>query len=502
MDIEQLKAIPIEQLVAAAQPNQTNGATGTATANSSLTGGSIAGQPTAQPATTPAQTSRYLIDVGISDHANALCVQHLYGDKIAYADGFGWIVYNGKYWERETAESFVDHAIIDTLSERIKAALADNPQAHDKLIKFCIPNDGRIRAAKNRLLPLVTTKVSEFEKAPDLLNVQNGTVNLRTGKLDPHSHVNRFMHCANGDYDPNADCTVWVNWLTDAVGGDKEIVDWLQMAVGYTLTGSVREGCLFYLYGPTRSGKGTFTGTLLELLGKPLAKSVSFSLFTAKREGDTQNFDLAPLKPCRFIAASESNSYERFNEALVKTLTGEDEISCAFKFGEHFNYIPQFKIWLSSNEPINADPDKDATWGRFHLIEFPNSHLGKEDRELKEKLQSPDALKGVLRWAVEGAKRWYATGATGLPKLAKLENAKKSQRDELDHVQAWINESCVVSSSTQDTNSNLFTSYRNWCVFNGVTPKAQKGLTQSLKSKGFQPSRDMTSRFVKGIQAK
>lgn len=113
-------------------------------------------------------------------------------------------------------------------------------------------------------------------------------------------------------------------------------MDWLQMAVGYSLTGHTREEVLFYLYGPPRSGKGTLTEMILALLGSPLAKEVNFATFTAQRSGDSQNFDLAPLKPCRTVLASESNAYERFNKAKVKMLTGGNEVYCAFKHQTHF----------------------------------------------------------------------------------------------------------------------------------------------------------------------
>jgi len=166
-------------------------------------------------------------------------------------------------------------------------------------------------------------------------------LNLRTGELADHHPSQRFTHCTTVAYKPSTSTAMLSAWLAEAVQGGGDTVAWLQTAVGYSLTGHTREEVLFYLYGPPRSGKGTLTEMLLALLGAPLAKEVNFGTFTAQRTGDSQNFDLAPLKPCRLVAASESNTYERFNEAKVKSLTGGNEVYCAFKHQTHFAYRPQ-----------------------------------------------------------------------------------------------------------------------------------------------------------------
>ncbi len=289
------------------------------------------------------------------------------------------------------------------------------------------------------------------------------------------------------DYDPNAvGVDFWVNWLTNMVTGGSQTVDWLQMAVGYTLTGHTREEILFYVFGRTRSGKGTFTESLMKMLGKPLSAEINFSTLIAKREGDTQNFDLAPLKPCRAIFASETNEYERFNEAKVKVLTGGNEVRCAFKHKDSFNYRPMYKIWLSSNHPINANPDDDAVWGRMAVLEFPHCFLGKEDKSLKQKMKSPNMQKAILAWAVAGAMRWYALGSAGLPELPQGAALKDAQRAQLDNVQIWLEERCLVGGDGFTPNWLLYSSYGSWCTLNGVEPKKQKSFSQTLDRKGYK----------------
>lgn len=451
----------------------------------------------------------FLLSAGRNDEGNAQCIAKLYAGRFLYSEALGWLHYTGTHWATAGAEAALDRAIVDTLLERIKAAgqkyfqdvvaaegdqeaIKDAEKERRAIEAACIPNKGRVQGAEYLFKSLVHVSPADFDAEPNLLNCKNGVVDLRTGELMAHDPSQRFMHCTSVDYRPAADPRMWVSWLSCAVNSP-ELTDWLQLAVGYSLTGHTREEVLFYIFGPPRAGKGVFTETLLALLGSPLAKEINFSTFTAQRTGDSQNFDLAPLKPCRFVAASESNAYERFNEAKVKAITGGNDIYCAFKHKTHFNYRPQFKVWLSSNQPVNADPDDDAVWGRIRLIEFPHSHLDNEDKLLKERLRERAALEGLLAWAVQGAMRWYALSSKGLGESPSGLQLKGRQRETLDAVGMWIEECCELGAHHFTASSTLYRSYEEWCKANGVEQKRNKGFGLALERKGFTAARQRVS---------
>lgn len=470
----------------------------------------------------PAENGNILLTAGTHDEGNAQCTHQRHGKTFLHNDAWGWLHYTGTHWTSEGAEAAVERAITETLEARIAAAVAAGAQQYKNVITNSIPNHNKISGAKNQLRSMVYASVHSFDSNPDLLNCKNGVVDLRTGELSQHDIDQRFMYCINYDYNAGADYAPWADWLTSVT--NKETANWLQMAQGYSLTGHTREEVLFYLFGPSRSGKGTYTSAMLRLLGEPLAKAVQFSMFTAVRGGDDQNFDLAPLKPCRFIAASESRQYERFNEAKIKQITGGDSVSCAFKHRDHFTYTPQFKIWLSSNHPVNADPDDDAVWGRIRVIEFPNSYLGKEDKGLKISMQSDWMMEAILAWAVAGARRWYALDKSGLPEMSSGERTKQQQREDLDTIQMWIDDCCKIHNMPAGvsidyeewckengkwfSSATLYQSYSGWCADNGVDAKKHKGFTQTLVRKGFPAGRVTPKalgdqiRVIFGIEAK
>jgi putative DNA primase/helicase len=403
---------------------------------------------------------RDLLQFGPDDQGNAGAVVELYGKSFLYCREWGWLAYNSTHWTTEGADAALQKAIMWTLRRRHMAA----KRARSKVMKAATKsNIGRIRGAKSLLEGLLHAEVSEFDQRPDHLNVANGVLDLRTGELERHSHTQRFTYCLLVPYDPDADASLWEGFLAQVIAGGQEVLDCFQMCVGYTLPGHTNEEKLFYLYGNTgRNGKGTFTETLLALFGSRLGKEVAFGTFTRDRDHDAQNFDLAGLTATRFLAASESYKYDKLNEAQVKQLTGGNDVYCAHKHKAHFSYRPHFKIWLSANYDVSADPSDRAVWGRIVRFVFPVTFLGNEDTTLKARLKSLEHLAGVLAWAVEGAKSWYAP-PKGLAVPQSLVEGLQAVRYELDTIQQWLDDAIEREPAAWVSHKDAYDSYMRWC---------------------------------------
>ena len=424
---------------------------------------------------------------GLDDYSNAELVMARYPDRFAYTSSHGWLSYDPElgYWTAEIDNAAAKQAIRETLAWRISQAWAGvkgdgETKRATAVTKACKPNAHRVNAVLDALKTLVFTTASDFQRdTAHLLNVANGVIDLRTGELLPHSPDHRFMYFVPTEYDPDADMSEWLSFLDEALG--PEMADFIQVAAGYSITGHTREEVMFYVFGPTRAGKGTFTETLTATLGAPLVKVTAFETFT-QRNADAQGFALAPLMQSRIVFASESNRYRKFDAAKVKGLTGGDTIQASFKRRDHFNYRPRFKIWLASNWPVNADPDDDAFWARVRVIEFPRSFLGREDKGLKYRLSQPEARRGVLRWLVEGARRYLADG---LPDVESVRVATEAHRTQADTVRQFLDEQTEPAPGQAVPFADVYGAYRNWCEVNGITPKHGPQFSLALKQKGL-----------------
>ena len=435
----------------------------------------------------PFEDSEIKDTFGFNDYENAMAVLKHYENRMLYTVTHGWLWYEHGVWSRDIAEARVERAITNTLKWRVREALKSGSSG---AIKYNAPNTNRVRGIKAMLQTLQATSISEFKQQTNLLNCKNGVIDLRTGELLPHNPDYKFMHQAPIAYDPNADRSVWLKFLGD-VTPDEEIIYYLQRLVGYSLTGKTSEELMVYIYGPTRSGKGVFTETLSAIVGRELAKEVSFDILTHRKHADDQNFALAPLKEARLVFASESRERQRLDEAKLKRITGGNEVHCAFKHRDFFSYRPAYVVWMSSNFDVNADPDDDAVWGRLRLIPFPNSFLEKEDTKLKERLRTEAALQGVLAWAVQGAIHWNAMHVSGvnLSDLQRMKSKKQAIRSSLDVVGRWASEHLEEDEGADEPLSDVYQSYKAWCKENGHHALNVANLSKNLRKKGFKIER-------------
>jgi len=439
-----------------------------------------------------AQVTEYYTDpsgyltAGADDEGNAQCVSARCSERFLFCEAFGWMEYHEGYWRTELAETALDRQIVKVLKERRAAAASAETtdlKQMEGIMRAARPSAANVRNCKTLLCSLLTVPTNSFDASLDELNCRNGVLDLSTGELSPHDSRKRFTYVIGVDYDPEADQTLWKEWLLEAVGGHQDVVDFLQVSLGYSITGWTREEALFYIYGPARAGKGVFTETIQAMLGgRPIATEVGMETFTERRRGSDQGFDLASLAACRFVAASESKAGQWLDGALIKRWTGGSPITCAHKYQRAFTYRPQFKIWMTSNFPLQMDPDDLASWTRPKVINFPKSYIGNEDKMLKMHMRSEETLQGVLAWAVEGAIQWYKLPKGGLIPPERIRRELEIAKLELDWVAKWVDEEVEITGDEKDkiASSDYYVRYRDWCEEGGAPEKKLKALNDSL----------------------
>lgn len=137
--------------------------------------------------------------------------------------------------------------------------------------------------------------------------------------------------------------------------------------MGYALSGDVSEQCLFILWGTGANGKSTFLNVLHHLFGD-YARSTMIETFMKKNS--EQSNDLARLKGARLVTTSEIEQGKPLSESLIKTVTGEDELTTRFLYGEYFSFKPTFKIFMATNHKPKIRGADNGIWRRIKMIPF------------------------------------------------------------------------------------------------------------------------------------
>jgi putative DNA primase/helicase len=317
----------------------------------------------------------------------------------------------------------------------------------------------------------------DLDRDPWLLNVANGTIDLRTGALRPHDRDDLMTKLAPVAYDPEATCPTWDAFLSRAMGGDAELVGYLARLVGYSLTGNVAEHVLVFLYGAGANGKSTFLSTIHAMLGDYATPAPRGLLFRAR--GERHPTELASLHGRRFVTCSEIEEGQAFDEALTKDLTGGDPIECRRMREDFWSYTPTHKLFIAGNHKPTVRGDDEGIWRRMRLVPWlVTIPEAERDTSLPEKLRAE--LPGILTWAVRGC---LDRQARGLNAPAAVVSATRSYREENDLLGEFFAAHCKIGEG-QVPKQVLREEYEAFCRATGAEPFGAKRFVGRLKEKG------------------
>lgn len=420
----------------------------------------------------------------LTDLGNAKRLVALHGDNLRYCHPVGrWYVWDGRRWS-EDATAAVERLAKETVQAMYaEAARIDDDEARKALVKHALRSEGKDRLAAMiwlaRSEPGIPVLPEELDRDPYLLNVANGTLDLRTGELRPHRREDLITRLIDVEYDPEAQCPLWLAFLNRITDGNQELISYLQRAVGYCLTGDVSEQVLFIAYGTGANGKTVFLRTLLNLLG-PYGKPTDPELLLA-RYGEAHPTGIADLMGARLAVVLETEEGRRLNETLTKWLTGGDRLKARKMRQDFFEFEPTHKIWIATNHKPTIRGTDYAIWRRIRLIPF-NVTIPEDERDphLVDKLRAE--LPGILAWAVRGCLAWQREGL-GLPEDVK--KATQAYREEMDLLADFLAECCATGPDKKVPAKQLYEAYRNWCEKNGEQPVSQKAFGMRLTERGF-----------------
>jgi putative DNA primase/helicase len=443
----------------------------------------------------------------LTDLGNGERLVARYGQNLRYCNPWRkWLTWDGTRWQLDNSQQVKQWA-----RDTVRAIYAEPSEAESKKERYALAahamkseQEARLNAMTNLAQMDVPILPEQFDADPWLLNVANGTLDLRTGTLRPHNSADYITKCIPIAYNADAACPLWEQFLASIMAGNDDVIDFLWKATGYSLTGDVREDCLFLLYGTGANGKSTFL-TILRALLADYGKQAAFSTFLHKDNDPVRN-DIADLQGARLVVASEVDEGKRLSTSVVKHLTGQDKVKARFLFAENFEYAPQFKLWLATNyKPVIRGTDH-AIWRRIRLIPFTQKFVDAEedgapgvfvkDDTIRDKLLAE--LPGILAWAVRGCLAWQEEKLP-MPETVKI--ATEGYRNEMDVVGAFMEECCEVEERANVLTASLFDAYVAWCKRSGEEPSSKKAFGIRMEERGFTPGKGTAGiRIWKGLR--
>ena len=437
-----------------------------------------------------------------SDTGNAELLNDLFGNDIRYDSvSQRWLQWKQghRWYELEPSEQV--KLAIKTADYRIDLAKDSSLEATRAKAEFAFAirsrDEYKIKAMLSlaRHLPPIGNVGIQWDSKHNYLAVANGVVNLTTGNLRPGVRNDYISQGIDLPYISGTRAPVWEKFISDICCGDQQLIEYLQRAIGYTLTGFTIEQVFFLLHGGGSNGKSVLTNILGELL-RGFAKTVRFSAFEESKNESSRR-DLADLPGVRAVFASEGAAVRAIDTTVIKDITGATPITTRRLYSHPFTFTPRFKLWLTTNQLPKISDDSLGFWRRVIIIPFNATFEGiNRDNYMQAKLESE--LPGILAWAVAGAVRWNSEKLNTPNELLYL--TKKYQRSE-DIVEQFIDACCVRDELVSARSGQLYETYKSWAHESGLEIMSTTAFGRRMGAK-FQREHDNSGWYYLGIKPK
>ncbi len=442
----------------------------------------------------------------LTDYGNAERLVKQYGEIIRFSPERNlWMIWNGKYWAwdrgdieivklaKKTVRS-IYHEAGNEPDDKIRASIATHAKDTEKQWRL----DSMIKSAQSE--PGIAIMLAEVDSDQWLLNVGNGTIDLRTGTLKSHDAADLITKIMPLAYNPDAECPLWNKFLNDTTDGNKDLIDYLQLIYGVCLTGDMTDQIFFYIYGLGQNGKSTFTTMLLDLTGDygMRVDSEMFMMADKGKGGATEA--IANIRGKRVLVSSEVSADRHLNTGLLKDLSGGGESIRARRLYEHeVEFKPICKIVMYGNHKPTIKEATMALWRRLKLIPFDHTVLDNDrDYYLADKLKME--LPGILAWAVRGCLNWKAVRFLDEPEA--VTNATRAYRADEDLIADFLSDMCELGQALAVDQAKMKKTYLKWCEDNGIKPLGPKKFGERLIEKNCQKTVIKNVRSWAGVAIK
>jgi putative DNA primase/helicase len=399
----------------------------------------------------------------LTDSGNAERLIRLHGDDLRFCPLMRkWFAWDGARWRLDNLAQVERWA-----KEAVRSISAEAARAEDSkpLLRHALRSESG--KARREVVSLASAEEGiavlpeQLDADPLLLNVINGTLDLRTLKLREHRRSDLITKIAPVEFTPEAECPRWEAFLRTVTKGDPTLMAFLQRAAGYAITGDIGAHVLFFLHGAGRNGKGTFVNTLLGMLGDYAVKVPTEILLA--RKGERHPTTLTLLHGRRFAICNEANEGRKFDLAVLKDLTGGDQITAHRMREDDWSFWPTHKLFLTANSKPRVPENNAAVWERMMLVPFEvEIPRAERDPTLLAKLKAE--WPGILAWAIRGLAAWREAGEgrNGLGVPARVEMATESYRVEEDVIGAFVEERCLLLPTAKVPKPELYKEFSRW----------------------------------------
>lgn len=398
----------------------------------------------------------------------------------------GWYRYERGVWTRVEREQF--QLEVWNLLEFYEKS---------KKVKPSITMRNNVEEFMRAKLFIPHTELNTWEH---MINMRNGVYDLKDGILLSHDPIKYFTSQLPFDYVPGADCPLWQQYLEKQITNrdlkyDPELAEYIQEAVGYSMTMRNDQDVSFFCYGDGGTGKSTLLNIIKKLAGD------SGMVLNVNRLKQNE-YQLALLPGKRVVYCSEADSQEVVADEIVKNIISGDPIQVRMIYREPIQIEPKVKVWWMLNTlPPVTDPT-DGFWRRIRVIKFWRKvPVDERIDHIWNVMENEGELPGIFNWAMVGLSRFTMRNGFDTPKSVLVETS--SYRIDSSPIAQFLDEQMAIGLGVGDViSSRIYNEYKTWAYANGFKQVSIKTFRHTMENLGHYPVRRSSGVYYVNMMVK
>lgn len=342
---------------------------------------------------------------------------------------------------------------------------------------------------------LTKLNISKF-----LLPITNGKIiNLKTLEIRTRVPTDLFSYELDVDYTPNSPLTNARSFMNEISCNDHELDDFLVRLMGYFLTAETSDRSFYIFWGIGCNGKSTLFKIMKNILLQGYT-GISKNVLIDNKSRSTLTPELEVLMYARLAVLSEIKENEKLDSSNIKSLTGQDVITCNPKNRDPIQFVPNCKMVMLCNDKPIFNIDDQAMIDRLKFIPF-NARFEKtieNSAHCDFLTENKDCLSEFFTLFVQGANRWY--NGCDLSPVNVMKDAMNQFVEEQDVIQQWVEECCEIGDNKRISGSDAWSSFISWNVENDG-PKTSKQQFGKMLEKRFKKKKNNVIFYI-GIELK
>lgn len=379
-----------------------------------------------------------------------------------WGGGLGWLWWDGRRWLARSDEELVEavrRALLRLSSRVVAAGDSDAIKSVSGLL-----GRSRINNIAALMKGVTSASAGSFDQEKDLLNVNNGVVDLRTGDLLPHDRKHRMTKITDADYEPGATHPDWDSVLASL---EPEVMDWMQVRFGQAATGwATSDDVLPVGVGGGSNGKSTLLAGIFAALGEHVTLVPDKLLRSSPSDHPTE---LMTLFGARVAVIEETPEAGHLDVQRLKAVLGTPRITARSTYKDNVSWEATHSLFLMTNYAPQIRETDHGTWRRLALVKFERTFPKKDGFRTAMLSGVGGRREAVLAWLVDGAVRWYEAGGTMPDAPEKVLRDTQVWRGETDQLLAFFQEGMVEKDIDGCIlTSDLLEIFNRWLISRGL----------------------------------